>query len=956
MSVKNGQVADENTFNDGYLDKNEDTTTVNKISLHSDDVADGAHIESVQKAVNKSFDTTGIADEGDVNAKVYATNNYITDGDNRKVAIEALDVQAKANADEIIVNAGLIGDNATNLTNHEDAYKQHIEEDTFANLTTFATTAVNGIMCFASDTKQYFFVKDTELVPLGGGGNTYKSTWDAATNTPTLPTGADNNGDYYIVSVAGSQDLGNGLVDWDVNDFALFNDVTGFEKIDNTNKVESVNGKEGIVVLDADDIASTATRYWDIKHNRTAIAEPTVGDDDTLNYSVGSRWLIPADEVELICLDATTGAAVWEQISGSGAGKLSIWGSVKAESNKLKNWTTVGTGTLVVQEVEIASGKSSYELGINALGDGAIYETTATSGAIDVITNGLQYIYKTALTNMLVEILDGNDDSVMEDFVMDEHTDWQYIKELFNFANTFVGPTIKIKMTSTDATTGVVFFDQLELDSDPNTMGNAVESTSSRLSSGGTPSLNVAIPVFTNLGSNLDNEFYTIVSDGTDGTSITFKTSCLVSMSYQDSFLSGTYMGFSKNSVNLSTGFFQIPQSEKITGTYQGTSTTLATATISDYPVVAGDVIRPHADNVNSYNAGEQRILNITATANHKMTYFEGKSIDTDSIWFNVSSAGILGESKYSGNNGVTSVLASTGTYTIDYTSLNLTVLPSFAPSITNTSSRVINVSNVTLTTATVTTNSSTSGALDSRDFSLTINKNGADVKGIQSFATPANAVGQYQEHILAADQIGIGDLATFNVEIGSLYIVCGQADCTNNSVILFDDGGFIHNEVNAPTSSANKEAVSFLFTAQTTTLVVKNSIATTIRGDGTKGETYFQLTKLPEGNYITDVPLVNANTNGIPYRTNEQVNGEWVWAVSAYDNLGAIVLNIPATSRPIAPHINYALTVWSVQIFLIGTNYVQYSWSDVTGNVTSSASGGYSRSASTLVTLKYLK
>ena len=532
----------------------------------------------------------------------------------------------------------MIGDNATNLTNHEDAYKQHIEEDTFANLTTFATTAVNGIMCFASDTKQYFFVKDTELVPLGGGGNTYKSTWDAATNTPTLPTGADNNGDYYIVSVAGSQDLGNGLVDWDVNDFALFNDVTGFEKIDNTNKVESVNGKEGIVVLDADDIASTATRYWDIKHNRTAIAEPTVGDDDTLNYSVGSRWLIPADEVELICLDATTGAAVWEQISGSGAGKLSIWGSVKAESNKLKNWTTVGTGTLVVQEVEIASGKSSYELGINALGDGAIYETTATSGAIDVITNGLQYIYKTALTNMLVEILDGNDDSVMEDFVMDEHTDWQYIKELFNFANTFVGPTIKIKMTSTDATTGVVFFDQLELDSDPNTMGNAVESTSSRLSSGGTPSLNVAIPVFTNLGSNLDNEFYTIVSDGTDGTSITFKTSCLVSMSYQDSFLSGTYMGFSKNSVNLSTGFFQIPQSEKITGTYQGTSTTLATATISDYPVVAGDVIRPHADNINSYNAGEQRILNITATANSQLTFFEGSTVNDNvgkAIWTN---------------------------------------------------------------------------------------------------------------------------------------------------------------------------------------------------------------------------------------------------------------------------------------------------------------------------------
>ena len=38
------------------------------------------------------------------------------------------------------------------------------------------------------------------------GSSTYKGTWNAATNTPTLTNGTGHKGDYYVVSVAGTFD------------------------------------------------------------------------------------------------------------------------------------------------------------------------------------------------------------------------------------------------------------------------------------------------------------------------------------------------------------------------------------------------------------------------------------------------------------------------------------------------------------------------------------------------------------------------------------------------------------------------------------------------------------------------------------------------------------------------------------------------------------------------------
>lgn len=54
------------------------------------------------------------------------------------------------------------------------------------------------------------------------GALNYKGTWNAATNTPTLVSSVGTQGDYYVVSVAGSTNL-NGTTLWGVGDMAIFN-------------------------------------------------------------------------------------------------------------------------------------------------------------------------------------------------------------------------------------------------------------------------------------------------------------------------------------------------------------------------------------------------------------------------------------------------------------------------------------------------------------------------------------------------------------------------------------------------------------------------------------------------------------------------------------------------------------------------------------------------------------
>jgi len=89
------------------------------------------------------------------------------------------------------------------------------------------------------------------------GGVSYQGAWNASTNSPALTSSVGTKGYYYVVSVAGSTNL-NGVTDWNVGDWAIFNG-TVWQKIDNTDAVTSVAGRTGAVVLTTSDIGGLGT-------------------------------------------------------------------------------------------------------------------------------------------------------------------------------------------------------------------------------------------------------------------------------------------------------------------------------------------------------------------------------------------------------------------------------------------------------------------------------------------------------------------------------------------------------------------------------------------------------------------------------------------------------------------------------------------------------------------------
>ena len=125
------------------------------------------------------------------------------------------------------------------------------------------------------------------------GGVTYQGTWNAATNNPFLQSSVGTKGYYYVVNVAGNTNL-NGITDWRIGDWAVFNGST-WDKVDNTDSVISVNGYVGIVVLTYSDVgAPPATRTLTINgtgYDLSADRSWTVGDVRTDGSYANPSWI-----------------------------------------------------------------------------------------------------------------------------------------------------------------------------------------------------------------------------------------------------------------------------------------------------------------------------------------------------------------------------------------------------------------------------------------------------------------------------------------------------------------------------------------------------------------------------------------------------------------------------------------------------------------------------------------
>lgn len=124
------------------------------------------------------------------------------------------------------------------------------------------------------------------------GGAIYQGVWNATTNSPTLASSTGTKGHYYVVSVAGSTNL-NGITDWKVGDWAIFNGST-WDKVDNTDAVSSVNGYNGAVNLITTDIAEGISNfYWT---NSRTITSTLTGYASTTGTISSSDTILSAIE------------------------------------------------------------------------------------------------------------------------------------------------------------------------------------------------------------------------------------------------------------------------------------------------------------------------------------------------------------------------------------------------------------------------------------------------------------------------------------------------------------------------------------------------------------------------------------------------------------------------------------------------------------------------------------
>ena len=117
---------------------------------------------------------------------------------------------------------------------------------------------------------------DSAITISADGGVNYQGTWNASTNTPTLTSSVGTKGFYYVVSVAGTTNL-NGITDWQVGDWAIFNG-SAWQKVDTTDQVTSVFGRQGAVT-------AVSTDYSSVGITNTAIgaSNPSTGAFTTLS-------------------------------------------------------------------------------------------------------------------------------------------------------------------------------------------------------------------------------------------------------------------------------------------------------------------------------------------------------------------------------------------------------------------------------------------------------------------------------------------------------------------------------------------------------------------------------------------------------------------------------------------------------------------------------------------------
>jgi hypothetical protein len=249
--------------------------------------------------------------------------------------------------------------------------------------------AANGVATLDATGK----VPSSQLPTLA---NSYKGTWDASTNTPTIADGTGTAGDYYLVSVAGTQNLGSGSITFAVGNNVIYSG-TIWQKSGTAAGVTSVglstNG--GAITIGSSPVTSAGTitanfngtnlQYVNGAGNLTTF--PTLLS--SVGLSMPSAFSVANSPLTANGTIAVTGAGTVSQYI-RGDGSLATFPAVASEAQRLITEVYNSTGATLTKGtvVYINGGQGNLPTVTKAL---------ATGDATSAQTYG---VVQTNITNM----------------------------------------------------------------------------------------------------------------------------------------------------------------------------------------------------------------------------------------------------------------------------------------------------------------------------------------------------------------------------------------------------------------------------------------------------------------------------------------------------------------------------------------------------------------------------
>jgi hypothetical protein len=238
-------------------------------------------------------------------------------------------------------------------------------------------------------------------IPLMGDLN-YQGTWNASTNTPTLTSSVGTKGYYYVVDVAGTTNL-NGITDWQIGDWAIFNGSI-WQKVDNTDAVSSVNGQTGTVVLTTTNINEGTNLYYTDARARASVSagtgisyNSTTGVITNSSPSLGGDVVGPSSATDnaVARYDSTTGKLLQNSVvtvgdTGAVSGVTTLAASTSVTTPIVQATNSAGLA------LRNSAGTSQISMGAGGGDNVTIAVSTNLNGAnaqIDISPTGTGHVH-----------------------------------------------------------------------------------------------------------------------------------------------------------------------------------------------------------------------------------------------------------------------------------------------------------------------------------------------------------------------------------------------------------------------------------------------------------------------------------------------------------------------------------------------------------------------------------